>query len=126
MTILTVLQQNCCAQIFSPKLFAKNLFTRRQILLRKAKDYKGYPDEKSVTIVYHYLGAVAKIADKAGTAHARLVAPKVMRAGKRFAALRALERLVQGGNIVGVLLEVPVLRIHNILVWIRIRMRILH
>ena len=63
-----------------------------------------------------YLGTVAKIADEAGTAHAGLVAPKVMRTGKRFAALRALERLVQGGNIVGVLLEVPVLRIHDILV----------
>ncbi len=46
-----------------------------------------------------------------------------MRTGKGFAALHALERLVQGGNIVGVLLEVPVLRIHDILVWIRIRMR---
>jgi hypothetical protein len=41
-----------------------------------------------------YLGTVAKIADEAGTAHARLVAPEVMRAGKGFAALHALERLV--------------------------------
>jgi hypothetical protein len=113
---------------FSPKLFANNLFTRRQIFLRKAtgKDYEGYLDEKSGKvglISVRYLSTVAKIADKAGTAHARLVAPKVVRTGKGFAALRALERLVQGGNIVGVLLEVRELRIHDILVWIRIRMR---
>jgi hypothetical protein len=85
---------------------------------------KAIQTKKSGIVGYPYLGTVAKIADEAGTAHARLVAPKVMRTGKRFAALRALEGFVQGGNIVGVLLEVPVLRIHDILVWIRIRMRI--
>jgi hypothetical protein len=122
---------NCFATVlFLRKFFPQNylpIISSRsdRFFCAKLSITKDIPTKKNGIVGYPYLGAVAKIADEAGTAHARLVAPKVMRTGKRFAALGALKRLVQGGNIVGVLLEVPVLRIHDNLVWIRIRMRIL-
>ena len=52
-----------------------------------------------------YLGAIAKIAGESRRAHACLMTPEVIRAGEGLAALCALERLIQGGHIVGMLLE---------------------